>query len=65
MRAMDENRRQRVERVYQDALKLPEAQRTAFIEESCKGDPELAAPCGISSGCETSDVVGPSGLGGR
>jgi hypothetical protein len=38
---MNENRAQRVERVYQDALKLPEAQRTAFIEENCKGDPDL------------------------
>ena len=41
MPAMDENRWQRVERVYQDAVKLPEAKRAVFIEESCKGDPDL------------------------
>src|SRR5215510_835457 len=38
---MDENRWQQAERVYQEALKLPEAERAAFIEQSCKGDPDL------------------------
>jgi serine/threonine protein kinase len=38
---MDENRWQQAERVYQEALKLPEAKRASFIEENCKGDPGL------------------------
>ncbi len=38
---MDEDRWQRVERVYQAALEFEGDQRTAFIEESCRNDPAL------------------------
>jgi serine/threonine protein kinase len=38
---MDPNRQQQVERVCQETIKLPAAQRAAFIEKSCKGDPDL------------------------
>src|SRR5262245_29152088 len=38
---MSEDRWGQAERVYQDALKLPAAERSAFIANSCKGDPDL------------------------
>jgi Tol biopolymer transport system component len=40
MRAMNEDRWQQIERIYQAALKLSADERAAFIEESCKGDRE-------------------------
>jgi serine/threonine protein kinase/Tol biopolymer transport system component len=38
---MNENRWEQAERIYQDALELPPAERPAFIAESCKHDPDL------------------------
>jgi Tol biopolymer transport system component len=38
---MDEDRSQRIELIYQAALKLAADERAAFIEESCKGDGDL------------------------
>ncbi len=60
---MDESRRQRIDRLFTEALERPPAERDALLDERCAGDPSLRAAVErlLASAESESDFLRPGG----